>query len=372
MLGGESRANDLLDVLYSAAGDPSLWTQFFTQASKRMDAPWMGLISVDPSAQKRRLDLRFCIPADAARLYEDHYADKDPWIRAYRSQNLSGWAGTGSSLCPPSEFDKTEFYNDFFRSLDVYHVCGMDVDGGRGEASALIALRHIGQPDFDHQDVALLTELRPHLTRALRLHKHILELTLAASTAGHVLDSVDMALVGLDAGGRVCFTNASAESILRSRRGLGLENGKLVACNSRQAMAFDRLRKTAAQCGNGMPPSSSMTVNSGEHSLHITMFPYRGVNEHFPCSMRVFVTITDPAAQPKSRERLLTNLFGLAPTEARIAMLLVGGMEPKEIADRTHTTQNTVRFHLKVIYRKTGVSRQSRLVRLISSLPGQA
>jgi DNA-binding CsgD family transcriptional regulator len=372
MVAGESRAGDLLDMLYSAAGDPSLWAQFLAELSRCMDAPWMGLIAIEPAAQTQRPDLTFGIPDDAARLYRDYYAAQDPWVRAYREQNLLGWAGTGSSLCPPLEFEKTEFYTDFVRLFDIYHVCGTVLPGDQGSDAALTALRRTAQPDFERQDVALLAELGPHVKRALLLHGRLLDLNRALSTVGQILGAVDVALVGLDADGKLRFANGLAESILRGQNGLLLENEKFTARNPRQAAHLDRLRKCAAQCGRGLPASSSMTVQNGERPLHLTFFPYRGGHDHFPASMRVFATITDPEAQPKSREQLLSTLFGLAPAEARIAMLLVGGMEPKEIAQHTRTTQNTVRFHLKVIYRKTGVSRQSQLVRLISSLPGQA
>jgi len=369
MVGGENRASDLLDILYSAAGDPSLWMQFLEQLSKSIGAPWVGVIAIDQPAQKR-LDLHFGVPDDAAQIYLDYYADKNPWVQAYRGQKLSGWAGTGSSLCPASDFEETEFYNDFCCLFDIYHACAAVLQNQEVDA-AVTALRPIAQPDFDRQDVALLAELSPHLRRALLLHGKLLDLKRAVSTAGEILGTVDIALVGLDADGKVCFANGPAESILRSQRGILLENGRLTTRNPSHSADLDRLRKSAADSGNGMP-SSSLTVYHEGHSLHLAFFPYRAGLQNAPSSMRVFVTITDPSAQPKSREQILSTLFGLAPAEVRIAMLLVGGMEPKEIAEHTRTTHNTVRFHLKVIYRKTKVSRQSQLVRLVSSLPGNA
>jgi DNA-binding CsgD family transcriptional regulator len=371
MLAGESHANDLLDVLYAAAGDPAVWTQFLGQVSRDMDAPWTGLISVDPSSQKHCVYLKFGIPSDAACLYEERHAAHDPWFQAYRRQNLCGYVGTGTSLGSPSEFEKTEFYSDFFRLYNSAHECGMIIEHDGGGVMALTALRRTAQPDFDRQHVALLAELGPHLTRALRLHGKMLDLKLAASTAAHILDTLDTALVGLDAEGSICFSNAIADSILLTERVLCVQNGKLVARNPAQTSSLERLWKTTVKRGMGMPASSSMRLHSGEHSLHLTMFPYHGGNDQFPGSMKMFVTLADPAAPPKSRVRLLEDLFGLTPTEARVTMLLVAGMESWEIAKHTRTTQNTVRFNLKVIYRKTGVNRQSQLVRLVSTLPGQ-
>jgi DNA-binding CsgD family transcriptional regulator len=102
------------------------------------------------------------------------------------------------------------------------------------------------------------------------------------------------------------------------------------------------------------------------------MLPFCGSDPLFPGQLKVLVMIADPNVQPKSRDQLLKGLFGLTPAEARVAMLLVAGLGPKEISEQMDTTQNTVRFQLKVVYRKTGVNRQSQLARLISMLPGHA
>ena len=56
--------------------------------------------------------------------------------------------------------------------------------------------------------------------------------------------------------------------------------------------------------------------------------------------------------------------------DVSLAMPLVAGLEPREIAEMTRTTPDTVRFQLKSAFRKTGVRRQSELVRLVSRLPG--
>lgn len=109
--------SQLLDSLYSAAGDHEAWNHFLARVAQRLDAAWTGLISVDPSAQGHSLNFKFGVPDEATRLYEHHYAAIDPWFLAYRSSKLRGWTGKGSTLCPPSEFERTEFYTDFFRLL---------------------------------------------------------------------------------------------------------------------------------------------------------------------------------------------------------------------------------------------------------------
>ncbi len=59
-------------------------------------------------------------------------------------------------------------------------------------------------------------------------------------------------------------------------------------------------------------------------------------------------------------------LFDLTPAEARITGLLVEGQSVATIARAQAVTENTVRMHLKSVFAKTGVSRQSELVSLLA------
>jgi DNA-binding CsgD family transcriptional regulator len=83
------------------------------------------------------------------------------------------------------------------------------------------------------------------------------------------------------------------------------------------------------------------------------------------------VQFSDPSANPRPRSAILRALYGLTPTESRLADLLLQGLEVQQAADRMKTTLETARFNLKRVLAKTGASRQSELMRLMLSLPGQ-
>ena len=59
------------------------------------------------------------------------------------------------------------------------------------------------------------------------------------------------------------------------------------------------------------------------------------------------------------------ELFGLTATEARLAIRLADGLSLREAAELMEVTESTVRTYSKRIFGKTGVSRQSELVRLV-------
>ena len=87
-----------------------------------------------------------------------------------------------------------------------------------------------------------------------------------------------------------------------------------------------------------------------------------------PCAL---VFASDPLASPKSRAAFMRMLYRLTPVESRLADLLLEGLEVRRIADRLGITIQTARFHLKRVLAKTGTRRQTELMRLMLSLPGE-
>jgi DNA-binding CsgD family transcriptional regulator len=63
------------------------------------------------------------------------------------------------------------------------------------------------------------------------------------------------------------------------------------------------------------------------------------------------------------------RLLGLTEAEAKIAVALARGVPLPEIARRMGVQDNTVRWHLKQIYTKTGTHGQVDLVRLLLTGP---
>jgi DNA-binding CsgD family transcriptional regulator len=66
---------------------------------------------------------------------------------------------------------------------------------------------------------------------------------------------------------------------------------------------------------------------------------------------------------------LLVDLFGLTPSEARVASLLAQGDAPKDIAGSLRVTLSTIRTHIAAVFAKLGVRRQADVVRLLANLP---
>ncbi|MFC7552039.1 helix-turn-helix transcriptional regulator [Pseudoroseomonas wenyumeiae] len=79
--------------------------------------------------------------------------------------------------------------------------------------------------------------------------------------------------------------------------------------------------------------------------------------------------MTDPPGQPADLAGRLSQLFGLSPSEAEVAVALAAGLSPEDIARERAVQTNTIRGQIKSAMFKTGTRRQGELIRLLLSLP---
>lgn len=80
--------------------------------------------------------------------------------------------------------------------------------------------------------------------------------------------------------------------------------------------------------------------------------------------------VVDPARRPGIDAGLVATALNLTPAESRLAVMLADGRSLREIAAMTSRTEGTVRWHLKQIFRKQGIARQTELVRRVLALEG--
>jgi DNA-binding CsgD family transcriptional regulator len=372
----------LLDLLYLAPTVHQGWTPALAAIADHLRCSWSGLIAAQaPREPLEAVDAfrlpafeAYCgIPEDAAELYGSYYAAKDPWFIAAKKRQLTVWAGRGTDLCPRAEFEKTEFYNDFFKAgrYDVFFQLGALVKAGQSGQAVLTLLREKSVGDFDAREVSCIQTLFPHLRRALEIAGHIVGLQDAVRGMAGALATFDVAVIALDATGRCCYANVLGERLLRSGDFLRISGNVVGAGSTSDSSALHQLIKNAtSKAWDASPLGGYVTLHVGARTLHVSVVPLANAALDLPNQARVLLTAFSPEAAPLNRERALRVLFRLTAAEVRVSMLLLQGMEPKEISAQTHTTYETVRFQLKTIFQKTGTRRQSQLVRLFSQLPG--
>ncbi len=79
--------------------------------------------------------------------------------------------------------------------------------------------------------------------------------------------------------------------------------------------------------------------------------------------------LRDPDRPHETRTQPLKCLYGLTPSQARLADRLATGLTLSEAAGQLGITTASARQYLKVIFQKTGTGSQAQLVRKVLMVP---
>jgi len=104
-------------------------------------------------------------------------------------------------------------------------------------------------------------------------------------------------------------------------------------------------------------------VSTGS-ALHVWGMPLMGRSRKGRKLALLF--LIDPDATPSVPTPILRSIYGLTNAEGRLVEALLTGLTLESFAEQSHISVNTVRTHLKSVYRKTETNRQPELIRLLA------
>jgi len=378
----EQRLSDLLLDVYEAAANPQHWPTFLEKAARELDATKAALhVHYFASGNTTHTAEGSCAVAigyDASSLaaYANHYATKDIYVQRIRERFPLGMnAGTSEDLVTSGEYRNTEIYHDFCRPNEVFHTCWSAVEQTKSVAAGLGFIRPENAKPFSAKDVHLLKLLNPHLAKAFRLQR-VLEL--AADNNKALLGSIaqfDFGVIALDGEGRITNLSPPAKQLLDQEDGIRIHASRLEATYPTENRRLQEILASSNQVWEHphQPNDNTLLLSrkSGKKPLQLVVFPFVSSGLVVEDHPQVLVFLSDPSSKPTSRAAVLRALYGLTPTESRLADLLLQGFEVREAAYHLRTTVETARFHLKRVQAKTGTRRQTELMRLMLSLPGQ-
>jgi len=187
--------------------------------------------------------------------------------------------------------------------------------------------------------------------------------------------TVDRMLVGtvtLDETGAVLNTNPVADEVLREGDGLRLANGALRADLPAENRELQRLVKQALSGESGGRPavvdaiSITRKASRGKLGVLVRSLPNTGSSKA-KRRPSVALFIRDAERKSEASREMVRRLFDLTPAEASLALALANGLTLDEAADALDIRKNTARAHLRAIFSKIGVTRQTTLVRVLLS-----
>lgn len=355
----------LVDLIYDAALDESLWPSVLEQVGDRVGAHPGNLTQIN-FLDGSGFGLAARTPDDIMARYFADWAQRNPIALADSPAGYPvGWTPRitrDHESVDRRRLERSEFWNDFLVPIGAYHLTILRLSL-RGDDVTTVTL---GRPNhhgaFDDGDIAALRPIHRHLIRGEKLWRALGLRQAAFDQFDTLLETSREALFFLDDRFRLVRRTATADVLLREGGALRVSGGGLRANGLRADAALRRALTIALLGGTPDPVAVAGTRPDNGVMLSVARLGERalaGVS-----NARCLLVAARPLLPPDPTARLRER-WGLTAAEAELALALRAGDRLRAVADRRGVSINTVRNQLSAVFDKTGCHRQQDLVRLL-------
>ena len=363
---------DLVEVIYDAAIAPSLWPRVLEILGQHSGG--VGASLLRQNQVTGRGEGVYSRPDWAAKgpVAFEYYGSRNPllyvddphaFMRDWQPRLLSD-----EEWIDKSDLKRTEFYNDFLAPLEIDSLLFVRLTARDLDHVVINVCRSPRQGRFESHDMERVARIHPHLIRAFRLSCKLAWERSARETLGDVIEHSDHAVLIVTQDGRVEHANPAAEALLARNESLRVFGGRLVGPTPDATDQLRRLfaRATSNERNARAGGTGSVTSPGRRFPLSVTVAPLNDAALPLPDRhRRAMVCVTDLEAPVNVPEARLRELFGLTAAETKVALGLLTGSGPREIAEEIGVSFNTVRTHLARVLAKTGTRRQGELIRVL-------
>lgn len=358
----------LVGAIYQGPLEPVPWSGALVMLREILRANWATLILRPASADQLALIIR--AGGKGPEVYHAAYSH-------YEAFSMDPFVGlpldhvvTIDEMMSTSWMEG-KFYETFLEPNDIRFIMGADTVTEGGANCRLRITRPPGARDFSEKAKALCQALLPHLRRSVTLHSRIESIETERQLYSSTMDRMLVGTVVFDESGLVLRTNAVASGVLAEKDGIRINQSRLhaeFAAEDRELQRLIKMALTESGAVPVVPQPMTVTRPSGRASLGVLVRPVPAgewsEERHRPAAVAF---IRDPERKWQLSLEMVRQLFGLTGSEAALALLLANGFTLDEAAVELGIRKNTIRAHLRSIFAKTGVRRQTTLIHLLLS-----
>jgi DNA-binding CsgD family transcriptional regulator len=356
----------LLKSLYGGPLEEPPWEEFLDALCVRLRGMAVTLILEPPASEGPGYILNATGRLNAGwRTYREQFFASDPFVNLPEGRPV-----TISEYLPQGEFQASDFNQLFLKPTGVRFILGADIRTDSKMLARLRISRHESAVDFGEIERDICMLLLPHLRQSVEIFARLSRIASERTLYAGTLNQMAVGTIILDGHGRILDKDRIADALLKQADGVAAINGMLSLDDRKASQRLhDTIRKIAESERRGERPlveAIRVERRSGKRDFGLIVKPApqpRYLDGQHITDIVVF--ISDPDRHTTMAPAALSKLFGLTPAEAALAVLLGDGLTLDEAAHELSIARNTARAHLRAIFAKTGVSRQTMLVRLI-------
>ncbi|NJC32723.1 DNA-binding CsgD family transcriptional regulator/PAS domain-containing protein [Sphingomonas jejuensis] len=358
------RFSQTVSLIHAAAVDPAAWVEAL-RAMEDLTGSAGATLNLVPTGRHPGMVLAGRITAEQCAEYARDYMAICPRT-AWLKHNAPVDYLVDAMVMTEAEMDRDPVYA-WLAPQDLRYFIGSMLPAIPGYSPNISLQRSRRQGHVQGDELRMFLLLRHHVGQALSCSRTIGMLDAGARASRHLIDGLRQAVLLLDGLGRLLFANRAAERMLSAQTPFVTTGGALLPTRTADRPRFAQLLKDAlsptGHAGGWMRTAGA----EGVMALFVAPLPGRHA-EDLPGETAAMVVVHDPRMVASPSTTMLRELFGLTPTEARLAVLLTVGHDIAGAALTLGQAPATARIHLKSVFRKLGVSRQAEMTALLAGI----
>jgi DNA-binding CsgD family transcriptional regulator len=358
--------------IYDAAIDPSLWNRALGSACAFVGGHSAVLFWHDAASERSQALHLFNDDPVYTKLYFEKYLPMNPMFPA--ATFVEAGVVTGSDdIMPQSELAQTRFYKEWIEPQGITDALAVNLEKSVTRSSLINIRMDATYGVVDDKARHRMSLLVPHFQRAVAIGRLFSQGKAAEEALTETLDHVEAAVLLVGADGLIVFSNAPAKKMLDERVLIRDERQSLHAVD-READGILRDIFVAAQNGDASVGVRGVAVPLARapqdrwfaHVLPLTSGNRQQAGRSHAAVAAVFIRNTAPDVQPPLEA--IAKRYKLTASEVRVLDAVLRASSIKTIAETLGLSQATVKTHLQNLFRKTGTSRQTDLVKLVAGI----
>ena len=363
----------LIGQIYDTIVDPGIWPSVLRSIEAYVDAARSILILEDAiDTVKSAFYVSFDDP-DWCLSYLETYLLLNPMRLAMVGQVGAGDILLTSDVMTVQEYSCSRFSREFLAPRQMIDVAVTMLEATATTVTVMSFIRSTEQGFADDAVRQKLELLVPHVRRAVTIGRLFENHKLQVSTLADTLDKLDGAVILLDRQATILHSNRSARRLLSSQaQAISIVDGRLCPVSPQTRAQLDDLLERASN-GDVALGRDGVSISLG-HGAALPLIGsvislVDGSRREFGAAYRAVAAlcIREVRFDMPNTATLLGSLYQLTRREIAVLAFIVESGGVPQTADIMGLTGETVRTHLKAIYRKTGTSRQADLVKLMAS-----
>ena len=309
---------------------------------------------------------------DAERGYFEEYFAQDERVPRLRALP-DGQLAHAAELFTDEEKKTSAVWNEALPLMGMQDGLTVRLDGPGGSRIFWSLADPVDGDGWTTGRVRTVRRLLPHLRQFVRVRQALADADGLNASLGALLDNYSAGVVQLDRRMRIVAANDRALDLLRAADGVLDQDGFLHAHRPADDDRLQLLLARALPPSPGAGGSLAVTRPGGLLPLVLHVIPLGPREDNVPlASVAALVLAVDPNGRPPVEPGLVAATLDLSPAQSRVAVLLAEGRSVRDIAAAIGRSENTVRWHIRRIFERQGISRLAQLVELVRSLAGPA